>query len=85
MSLSASNMPADIAHKIIKLDDSNIQINMMEMGLGIGKTIVRCHKAPFGGAIAFEIEGNMVCMRPSEAFLVKVEEIACDFKSEIDF
>lgn len=77
-------MPADIAHKIVKLDDSAIHINMIEIGLGIGKTITRCHKAPFGGAMAFEVEGNMVCMRPAEAQLVIVEEIACDFKTEIE-
>jgi Fe2+ transport system protein FeoA len=66
----ASELEIGTLNYISRLQDSDLQINLLEIGIRVGKSIILQHKAPFGGALAFEIAGVLVCMRPSEASLI---------------
>jgi len=59
---------------IESIGDSDYSINFLEIGLLPGKHITAIQKAPFGGPIAFLVEGHMMALRQSEAELVKIKK-----------
>ncbi|MBW3469557.1 FeoA family protein [Arthrospiribacter ruber] len=75
LKIKASDIVQDKEYHILGFEDSDLQINLVEIGIMVGKSIILRHKAPLHGAIAFEVDGNMVCMRPSEAELIITEPL----------
>lgn len=71
--IRASELAIDKVYHILGFEESDLQINFLEIGVRVGKSIMLKHKAPLGGALAFEVEGILVCMRPSEAQLILTE------------
>ncbi len=39
----------------------------MELGFIPGATVMALQRAPFGGAVAYEIMGTVIALRPSDA------------------
>nr|MBI1230823.1 ferrous iron transport protein A [Cytophagales bacterium] len=60
---------------IAHIEDSPYSINFLEIGLLPGKQIRVIQRAPFGGPIAFLVDGHMMALRISEAELIQVQPI----------
>ena len=60
---------------IESIADSFYAINFLEIGLLPGKSIRAIQKAPFGGPIAFLVDGHMMALRQSEAALIKIRNL----------
>jgi ferrous iron transport protein A len=60
---------------IAHIEDSPYSINFLEIGLLPGKQIRVIQRAPFGGPIAFLVDGHMMALRITEAELIKVQPI----------
>lgn len=58
---------------IAELSDSPLKINLMELGFLPGKQITLSHAAPFGGPLAFLLEGTLLALRKSEAALIQLQ------------
>lgn len=58
---------------IERIEESPYSINFLEIGLLPGKQISVVQKAPFGGPIAFLVEGHMIALRRTEAELIKIQ------------
>lgn len=70
--MNASEIPNEDTYLIKEITPSEIDVNLLEIGVMEGKTIRLIAKTPFSGTFAFEIGANMICMRASEAQLIKV-------------
>jgi ferrous iron transport protein A len=55
------------------IEDSPYSINFLEIGILPGKHISVVQKAPFGGPIAFLVDGHMIALRRTEAEFIQVE------------
>ena len=70
--MNASEISQDNTYMIKEIMTSEIDVNLLEMGVMEGKTIRLAGKTLFSGTFAFEIGENTICMRPSEAKLIMV-------------
>ncbi|MFD2033874.1 ferrous iron transport protein A [Belliella marina] len=70
--MKASEISRDITYLIEKVIPSEIDVNLLEIGVVEGKTIKLIRRAPFSGAFAFQIGENFICMRTAEAELIQV-------------
>jgi ferrous iron transport protein A len=59
---------------IERIEESPYSINFLEIGLLPGKQITMIHKAPFGGPIAFLVDGHMMALRQTEAELIRIKQ-----------
>ncbi|MGF1637609.1 MAG: ferrous iron transport protein A [Cyclobacteriaceae bacterium] len=72
--MRASELPINKVFYIHAILESSIQVQMLELGILVGKQIKLQHKAPFSGAMAYEIDQTRVCIRLQEAELIEVGE-----------
>lgn len=70
--MNASEISPDNTYLIKEIMMSDIDVNLLEIGVMEGKTIRLAGKTLFAGTYAFEVGENTICMRPSEAKLIMV-------------
>lgn len=70
-----AQLPISSKAIVIGLQEHNLKIKLLEMGLYIGKEISVLFKAPFGDPIAVDVGGYVLSMRLNEAQLVHIEII----------
>jgi len=72
--LPLSQLPFHIAARIVRFDDEEIGLRLIEMGCIQGTEVVMLRKAPLGDPLAFSCRGSIISIRASEAQHVMVEE-----------
>ena len=75
MNSSLSNIKNGEFAVIREIRESSLKVKLIEMGLTIGKKIEVLYRAPFGGPIAFDVEGYVLSLRKDEAQLIEVERV----------
>jgi len=72
--LPLSQLPFNISALIVRFDDEEIGLRLIEMGCIPGTKIEMLRKAPLGDPLAFTCRGSIISIRASEAQKVMVEE-----------
>ncbi|AFL85126.1 Fe2+ transport system protein A [Belliella baltica DSM 15883] len=70
--MNASEISPNNTYLIKEIMTSDIDVNLLEIGVMEGKIIRLAGKTLFAGTYAFEVGENIICMRPSEAKLIMV-------------
>lgn len=58
--------------EIEEIQDSDIAIKLLEMGIMPGKTLTLLYIAPLGDPLAFQLGDSMIALRKNEAKMVGV-------------
>jgi ferrous iron transport protein A len=72
--LPLSQLPFHIPARVVRFDDEEIGLRLIEMGCIPGTEIVVLRKAPLGDPLAFSCRGSIISIRSREAQQVMVEE-----------
>ena len=48
---------------------------LMELGFIAGATVTALQKAPFGGAVSYEVMGTVIALRPADAQHIGIRRI----------
>lgn len=72
--LPLSQLPFHIPARVVRFDDEEIGLRLIEMGCIQGTEVVMIRKAPLGDPLAFSCRGSIISIRASEAQQVIVEE-----------
>lgn len=73
MILTADTLPVSKSALITEVSDSPLKINLLELGFLPGKKVTLNYAAPFGGPMAFLLEGTVLALRKSEAALIQIQ------------
>jgi ferrous iron transport protein A len=68
--MTAAQLSLQQSATIESIQESDISINFLELGILPGKEIKLLKKAPFGGPMAFVIEENIIALRQQEAIMI---------------
>lgn len=71
--MTAAQLSLQQLATIESIQESDISINFLELGILPGKEIRLLKKAPLGGPMAFEIEENIIALRKQEAVLINLK------------
>jgi ferrous iron transport protein A len=72
--LPLSQLPFLIRARVVRFNDEEIGLRLIEMGCIPGTEIMLLRKAPLGDPIAFSCRGSIISIRMQEAQHVMVEE-----------
>jgi ferrous iron transport protein A len=71
--MTAAQLSLQQLATIESIQESDISINFLELGILPGKEIKLLKKAPFGGPMAFLIEENIIALRQQEAIMINLK------------
>jgi len=71
--MTAAQLSLQQSATIESIQESDISINFLELGILPGKEIKLLKKAPFGGPMAFVIEENIIALRQQEAIMINLK------------
>jgi len=71
--MTAAELSLQQSATIESIQESDISINFLELGILPGKEIKLLKKAPFGGPMAFLIEENIIALRQQEAIMINLK------------
>jgi ferrous iron transport protein A len=71
--MTAAQLSLQQSATIESIQESDISINFLELGILPGKEIKLLKKAPFGGPMAFIIEENIIALRQQEAIMINLK------------
>ncbi|WP_113924330.1 FeoA family protein [Cognataquiflexum aquatile] len=71
--MTAAQLSLQQSATIESIQESDISINFLELGILPGKEIKLLKKAPFGGPMAFLIEENIIALRQQEAIMINLK------------
>ncbi len=69
---TADKAVPDQEMEIEEIQDSDITIKLLEMGLMPGKLLTLLYIAPFGDPLAFQLGESLIALRKEEARLIRV-------------
>jgi ferrous iron transport protein A len=58
--------------EISEVEESEVSLKLLEMGILPGKKLRLLHTAPFGDPIAYQIDDSVIALRKGEARYIKV-------------
>ncbi len=61
---------------VVSIGASELRSKLLEMGMVKDTQVVLMMRAPFGGSLAFDVNGYMLSLRRDEAELVTVKPLA---------
>ena len=73
---SLSNIKQGETVTIDSIVKSPLRVKLMEMGLNSGSNVTLLFKAPLGDPLAYQLDGNVISLRKSEADLIHVLELS---------
>lgn len=72
VSLTADTLKPQQQVEISEVEESEISLKLLEMGILPGKKLRLLHTAPFGDPIAFQVDDSIIALRKGEAKHIKV-------------
>ncbi|WP_017733311.1 FeoA family protein [Nafulsella turpanensis] len=73
--ISADKMDVHQEVEVREIEESEVSLKLLEMGILPGKRLILLHIAPLGDPMAFQVDDAVIALRKDEAQFVKVETI----------
>ena len=73
--ISADKMDVHQEVRVREIEESEVSLKLLEMGILPGKQLTLLHIAPLGDPMAFQVDDAVIALRKDEAQFVKVEII----------